>query len=1394
MSRRQRIVTFSALALLGVFVVVFLIVIAVTQTSYGQGQVRSFVQSWVAGKVRGKIYIGKISGGLFSGVTIDSVDIRDEEDSLFVSTGRVTVHYDVRDILDRRILISHLDAEHPLVHLRQHENGSWNWRRIFPEGPQGPSTGSGFGDFIVMDSADIRNGQVILTLPWHVSPDLKGYKRDSAITHALGSLTRDAPGNDWPSEVRRTREGFARTWRFTGLRSSFSYVRVSVPDTAGRFVQIAKASARSSDPPLDIHNLAGSVRFLGDSAWLDMPHFDLPASTGSVKGKVFWGGPTATRYAVHIVGDSVSLNDVAWVYPTLPRTGGGRLDVDMNNVGHPRIMDYAISRMDVSSTRSRLVGSMTYGVGDPVLAVKDVNIEAKPLNFDLIRALNGKPFPYDWQGNITGTVHAKGGPLTHFRVDDSHFTFADAHVPGAITRGSARGELDILYPANTTFHGLDVNIETLDLRTIQFLNPEFLELKGTVSGTTRLDSSWLDVRFSNADIVHHDGNLPTSRFTGSGRVTDGKEYMTYDMALEAAPVSMTTIAHSYPSVQLRGNYTGPMTVKGQAPALDVVTTLTGAGGTLAYTGIVDANLPDYGAHGTGTVSGLNFRALTEKPKAPRTNLAGDYAVDFIGDSVIVGTGKLTTSLKGTIEKIEITSSDAAVRVDKGMAYIDTLLVRSASAHASASGSVAMTDAGEGKLAFVASVDSLSDVKRYLNSATSLPADSLRGSIRIAGEMNGKPSDLAVSGTVSGNDLSMQGRSIAALTGKFALTDVVKNPNGTISLQADSVSAGFAGFRTVNANAQVDSSGHAVFDAAIASANGVVSTLRGSASLAGDTTRISLDSGLVTVSDGSSYRLDAPAHVMLIPGGGSLDSLLLSYSKARLAVRDVRLVGDSVRGNVRTDNVDLGILEAFIPGIRNARGALVANVDVAGTVKQPVLAGKFSITDGAATLTNAGTQLQRINADVTLDRDTVFVKRLSAETQGVKRGTMSVDGFVNLKSYGNPEFALKARAESFHIIEKPGLASLDISTDSVMTLSGAYKAATVTGAVRVDRGTIYIPELITKKIVDLSDPEFAGIVDTLLSRDRKLLPETPNDFAKNLSLQNVQVNIGDQVWLRSSEANVKLGGSLNVTLSKNPQTGESSQLALEGTLNAVRGTYRLNLVDPFVQPTFDVESGSLRFFGTPDLNPTLDIRAIHTIRQPRQRTANVRDIRVRVTIGGTLERPLLSLDNPDNLPLSQSDLLSYLITGEPAIALDNTGAEYQSQLASVAIRYGGNLLTNAIPKNVLDIVELQTAGYDPSVRSTDPYYYNLLNTRAILGKQIGNQWFVGLSTGLCVVNASNFVENFGLKLEYRFNSIYSAQAGIEPGSSDLTCARSNASQIQQQTPRQLGFDLFRTWRF
>ena len=84
----------------------------------------------------------------------------------------------------------------------------------------------------------------------------------------------------------------------------------------------------------------------------------------------------------------------------------------------------------------------------------------------------------------------------------------------------------------------------------------------------------------------------------------------------------------------------------------------------------------------------------------------------------------------------------------------------------------------------------------------------------------------------------------------------------------------------------------------------------------------------------------------------------------------------------------------------------------------------------------------------------------------------------------------------------------------------------------------------------------------------------------------------------------------------------------------------------------------------------------------------------------------------------------------------------------------------------------------------------------VGKQVGSRWFVGLSTGLCFVNPSLFKENLGLQLEYRISPVYSAQAAIEPGTINNRCdPTGQKSPISPtQTPAQLGFDLFRNWRF
>jgi hypothetical protein len=155
-----------------------------------------------------------------------------------------------------------------------------------------------------------------------------------------------------------------------------------------------------------------------------------------------------------------------------------------------------------------------------------------------------------------------------------------------------------------------------------------------------------------------------------------------------------------------------------------------------------------------------------------------------------------------------------------------------------------------------------------------------------------------------------------------------------------------------------------------------------------------------------------------------------------------------------------------------------------------------------------------------------------------------------------------------------------------------------------------------------------------------------------------------------------------------------------------------------------------------------------------------------------------------------------VTGEPAVGLDNSQGQYSDQLKGIGLRTAANILVSAIPSNVFDFLEFQTAGPGSNAnQAAGTYYSSVFNTRAILGKQIGSRWFLGLSTGLCFASSSTFKDNLGLQLEYRIKSLYSAQAAIEPGSSDARCARGTTTSFQPtQTPSQLGFDLFRNWRF
>lgn len=1386
MSRGLRAVLIGAAALLALVLIVTVAGGVFTRTDYGRERVRSFLAAWLASKVNGTMYVGHIRGGFLTGVTVDSLEIRDDRGELFVASGEATVRYDLRDIFDRRALIKRLEISNPIVHLREYRDGSWNFRRIFPGGQPAPvGQRRGFGDYVVVDSAFISNGLVMLSLPWRPPRGSTPQQERRLLARALA----DTGGN-----VRQLVHEPARVFSWSELDAVLAAVRLAHPDTVGRRLDIVSFATRMSTPPFQFSDSRGTVRQLGDSLWIEAPEWHLPGSSGSARGRIVWGGGRPNRYDVRFTADTLSLADLYWIDPAFPTRGGGRARLQIRNAAHnERVIEYAVSDIDVRSYASHLRGRLVVDPSGPVLALRDLEMQATPLDFELLRAVNDGPFPYDWRGSFTGTVRAAGGRLDRFRVDRADFRFADGHVRGATAAGMGSGVLDITDPGFTVFHGFRLNVAHFDLRTPRAVIPDFAEVDGTISGTLTLDSLWSDVRFRDADLVHSDGDGPVSHLTGRGRVTLAEPSTRYDLDLIARQLSLTTLGRSYPSLPLRGEFRGPLEVRGEAPRLFVHTELEGEGGRLSFEGFVDSELPGYGAEGSGTYRGADLSRLLRKGDGPASSLNGSYQVALSGEDRESLRGGFALDFdSSTVREVRVLPSTVRGEFHEHVVVLDTAVVALAGGVIEAAGNIAHTGRGAQTLRFTAAFDTLAEASQLLASlADSLPP--LSGVLRASGQfLSGER--IGISGEISGRRLAIGEESAERVDGVLDISRGGGRISGTVSLAADTVDVRGFEFTRVEGAARLplELGAEGAFHASLHRPTGGLVNVAGRLARSGDTSSVYLDSLLARVDAERAYRSTATAAIRFAGGYLSVDSLILAPLRGpgSLVVRDLLLSRDSIGGSISSRQTDLALLVGVIPELNQASGPISLELSLAGSRNQPRAVGTFHIENGTAVF--SGGRYERLTANVELNDTWLRIRQFSAETPrgGSRRGSARIEGTIDLTDGANPVFELDATAHGFRAIDRRGFATLDVSTGPSLQLVGPYRSATLRGSVVVDEGTIYLPERLDKEIADINDPELLALVETPTRRSRLLLPSAPSAFVSNLRMDDVNIVLGDDVWLRSSEANVELGGSLRVTRGADG-VDERPQLALVGTLNAVRGTYVLNLA--VAQPTFHVERGTLRFFGTPDLNPALDIRAIHTVRQPR-RTVAREDVRILAAITGTLNSPQLSLSSADSLALSQSDLLSYLVTGEPAFALSGTSTEYAEQLLTLGGRLAGTFISARIPRSLFDIVEVRTASVRLGAGSSSissSYLNTLYNTRVILGKQLSDRWYVGLSTGLC---RASFTESLGLHLEYRFNSTYFAQGGIEPGSGDVACVGTTTARTFQQTPPQLGVDLFRSWRF
>jgi len=1514
MGRRRHVALASAIAILMMGASLAAALGGLTQSARGREWIRAQVERALASGMKGKLHIGALGGSFLTGLTIDSLELREPNDSLFIATGPLRVTYDPRDIVDGVIFLRSLDVQRPYIRI-QKRHDEWNYRSIFPakSGPTSDEPRRGFGSRVSLANVRVRGGLFRLELPWAPDDSLRGVRRDSAITAAL----RDTAGGVQqigPNE-------YEREYRWSDLSAQIAHVHLADPDSAGHHVEIARLDVHERFPPFNIRNVRGTLWRRGDSLWIDAPRFELPGSSGSVKGKVWWGNDLPMRYDVRVRGDTVSLRDIAWVWDGLPATGGGRMNLHIRNERDLHVMDYAISDMDVRSMDSRLRGNMTFGVGGPVLIFKDVALEAMPLDFRLVERFNGEPLPLPWRGAITGSVRARGGATNRWKLDEAKFTFADANVPGAISKGTLRGELDILFPAFTTFRGTQLELSQLDLRTLQALDTSFVRLNGIIAGRAVLDSSWLDVRFTDGDFTHRDGDGPVSRVKGAGRVTWGEQEMTYDLSLAALPLSLTTIGKSYARMPARGEFSGPLHVKGTPSRLGVAADLVGDAGRLEVDGTFDVSVPTYGIAARGSATGLDLRRFLGRTDVPHTSLALRWSADLAGESLTDLRGAASVRLdRSLVDSVRVFGGEARVRFLAGTLAVDSLRVESAALTAQARGRLALAAGRAGdSVAFRVTLDSLGGFRRALarvagaDTTAGAPADTsaLEGLLRVDGAVSGAWPALRLDATARGSDMQVWNTKVRDVDLSARVAGPADSLRGALRARFEGVSASGVRLTSLTSSVDLQGAGRAAADLKAEFANGAFAGVHADMTRSHDTTDVRIDRLRISTSD-NDWALLTNARVLHAPAGWSVDSVVLvGRAAGRMALRgaipdrstlsarfdavdlplgdlgdlletssplrgslslsaavsgtrdapqmsldatlrDAVLMGVSVerasatgrygnrvletslqtmrglvtalrldvalpvdlslravpqrllmdaplRGRLRSDSAGVAMLETLTHEIAHAQGALALDLSVGGTLNAPTATGALKVTGGAFDVPTLGTSWRDVGVDVAFLGDSIALRNVTARSGAARNNRASLSGWLGLRDIKDPRFDLQLSAQNFNVIAKPRVADLDLSGD--LRVAGATSRSELTGALTVDRGTIFIPDIYSKNLISLDDLE---MIDTTALADHGILPRAPSRVVENLAVRDVPLEMGRDVTLHSSEANITLGGKVNVTRAR-VQRGRNAgryQLALTGNLQTVRGTYRLN-AGPVLR-TFEVEGGEVRFRGDPDPNlAEMDIRALHTVRTFSQNSAR-QDVRVRVNIYGTLGSPLAKFSSPDSNRVSDSDILSYLITGGPSNEILGTSGGASTTAARVLLSSVGSVIGSKVPSGLCTDAQFTAATLDQYSGGLRDVGSILSGSRFNCARQLTDRSFVRLDAGLCSIGQMlgqggafdpvMLREALGLKLDYRFNFGFAFSVGLDPSTNAALCSRDVVVRGFVPTPRQFGLDFYRAWQW
>jgi len=377
------------------------------------------------------------------------------------------------------------------------------------------------------------------------------------------------------------------------------------------------------------------------------------------------------------------------------------------------------------------------------------------------------------------------------------------------------------------------------------------------------------------------------------------------------------------------------------------------------------------------------------------------------------------------------------------------------------------------------------------------------------------------------------------------------------------------------------------------------------------------------------RLQATAALTLTGAGAAHAELGMPYAPFKAKPAGER----TLRGTLRAQLDDLGLLTLFAPQLLQPRGRLQLQAELGGSLESPEVRGEARLEQGRAGIAGLGITLEDVRASARSDD----AQRITLQAEARSGpGTLNVDGHIELGADAPWRAQLQLRGQDFEAIHTPGYTLIG-SPD--LRLRAQPHALDLDGEIRVTRALISPRTLRT---------------GAQTSPDIVVLGADPTTRAERVALTaDVHVLLGKQVRVVTYNIDAFVEGDVTVHDAPGQPTTAS------GELRVTRGTYRAYGKD------LDIVRGRLTFTGGPIDDPEVDLRAVR----------RVENVTAGIQARGPLQRPEVTLFSEP--ALDQTNILSYIVFGTSAQKSGSSESAWLAQAVSALTVAGGEQLVRDV---------------------------------------------------------------------------------------------------------------------